>query len=106
MNSVGVRQTPAVKATPTSSAPRENRLRRDGLRGIICGMSTGPGSGGNVIAALCSLFIPGLGQLVQGRILVAFVFFMGAGVLWFISFGSLGWIIHLWACVNAALWKP
>ncbi|MCX6964158.1 MAG: hypothetical protein NTW41_02235 [Verrucomicrobia bacterium] len=69
-------------------------------------MSTGPGSGGNVIAALCSLFIPGLGQLVQGRILVAFVFFMGAGVLWFISFGSLGWIIHLWACVNAALWKP
>jgi hypothetical protein len=106
MNSVGVRQTPAVKATPTSLAPRENRLRRDGLRGIICGMSTGPGSGGNVIAALCSLFIPGLGQLVQGRILVAFVFFMGAGVLWFISFGSLGWIIHLWACVNAALWKP
>lgn len=106
MNSVGVRQTPAVKATPTSSAPRENRLRRDGLRGIICGMSTGPGSGGNVIAALCSLFIPGLGQLVQGRILVAFVYFMGAGVLWFISFGSLGWIIHLWACVNAALWKP
>jgi len=106
MNSVGVRQTPAVKATPTSSAPRENRLRRDGLRGIICGMSTGPGSGGNVIAALCSLFIPGLGQLVQGRILVAFVFFMGAGVLWFISFGTLGWIIHLWACVNAALWKP
>ena len=106
MNSVGVRQTPAVKATPTSSAPRGNRLRRDGLRGIICGMSTGPGSGGNVIAALCSLFIPGLGQLVQGRILVAFVFFMGSGVLWFISFGTLGWIIHLWACVNAALWKP
>ena len=106
MNSVGVRQTPAVKATPTSSAPRENRLRRDGLRGIICGMSTGPGSGGNVIAALCSLFIPGLGQLVQGRILVALVFFVGSGVLWFISFGTLGWIIHLWACVNAALWKP
>jgi len=69
-------------------------------------MSTGPGSGGNVIAALCSLFIPGLGQLVQGRILEALDFFMGSGVLWFISFGTLGWIIHLWACVNAALWKP
>lgn len=81
-------------------------MRRGGLRGIIRGMSTGPGSGGNVIAALCSLFIPGLGQLVQGRILVAFVFFVGSGVLWFISFGTLGWIIHLWACVNAALWKP
>jgi hypothetical protein len=69
-------------------------------------MSTGPGSGGNVIAALCSLFIPGLGQLVQGRILVALVFFVGSGVLWFISFGTLGWIIHLWSCINAALWRP
>ena len=27
--------------------------------------STGQGSTGNVIAAICSLFIPGLGQLVQ-----------------------------------------
>jgi len=27
-------------------------------------------------------------------------------VLWFISFGTLGWIIHLWSCLNAALWKP
>jgi hypothetical protein len=69
-------------------------------------MSTGPGSGGNVIAALCSLFIPGLGQLVQGRFLVAIVFFVGSGVLWFISIGTLGWIMHLWACVNAALWRP
>jgi len=24
------------------------------------------GSGGNVIAAICSIFIPGLGQLVKG----------------------------------------
>ncbi len=28
---------------------------------------TGQGSSGNVIAALASLFIPGLGQLHQGR---------------------------------------
>ena len=26
----------------------------------------GQGSSGNVIAAVCSFFIPGLGQLVQG----------------------------------------
>ena len=32
---------------------------------------SGQGSGGNVIAALCNIFIPGLGQLVQGRILSA-----------------------------------
>ncbi len=28
-------------------------------------MSAGQGSAGNVIAAVCSFFIPGLGQLVQ-----------------------------------------
>ena len=33
--------------------------------------TTGQGSAGNVIAAICSFFIPGLGQLVQGRILAA-----------------------------------
>jgi hypothetical protein len=66
-------------------------------------MSTGQGSGGNVIAGLCSFFFPGLGQLVQGRILAAILFFVGAGVAWIFL---MGWIIHLWACVNAALWKP
>ena len=34
------------------------------------------GSGGNVIAAICNIFIPGLGQLVQGRILGALMFFI------------------------------
>jgi hypothetical protein len=33
----------------------------------------GQGSAGNVIAAVCSFFIPGLGQLVQGRLLMAAV---------------------------------
>ena len=66
-------------------------------------MSKGQGSGGNVIAALCSFFFPGLGQLVQGRILAAILFFVGAGIAWIFL---MGWIIHLWACVNAALWKP
>jgi TM2 domain-containing membrane protein YozV len=68
--------------------------------------TAGQGSAGNVIAALASLFFPGLGQLVQGRFLAALLFFVGAGVLWFISLGTLGWIMHLWASLNAALWKP
>ena len=38
---------------------------------------SGQGSGGNVIAAICSFFIPGLGQLVQGRIIPAILFFIG-----------------------------
>jgi len=43
----------------------------------------GQGSAGNVIAALCSFFVPGLGQLVQG----------------------LGWIVHLWSIIDAALFR-
>ena len=63
----------------------------------------GQGSTGNVIAALCSFFIPGLGQLIQGRLLMAALHFVLAGALWFIL---LGWIIHLWSILDAALWKP
>lgn len=65
-------------------------------------MSNGQGSTGNVIAALCSFFVPGLGQLIQGRPLIALVQFVLAGILWW--FG-LGWIIHLWSALNAALFK-
>ena len=63
----------------------------------------GQGSTGNVIAAVCSFFIPGLGQLVQGRILMAIVHFALAGLLWFIL---LGWLIHIWSILDAALWRP
>jgi TM2 domain-containing membrane protein YozV len=55
----------------------------------------GQGSTSNVIAAVCSFFIPGLGQLVQGRILMALVQFVLAGVIWVVSFGTLGWIVHI-----------
>ncbi len=63
----------------------------------------GQGSAGNVLAALCSFFIPGLGQLLQGRLLLAAVQFVAAAVLWIIW---LGWIIHLWSILDAALFKP
>ena len=66
-------------------------------------MSAGQGSTGNVIAAVCSFFIPGLGQLVQGRLLKAIVMFVLAAVLWWFL---LGWIIHLWSILDAALFKP
>lgn len=69
-------------------------------------MANGQGSAGNVIASLASLFVPGLGQLVQGRLLPAILFFVFAGGVWIVSFGTLGWIMHLWACLDAALWKP
>jgi TM2 domain-containing membrane protein YozV len=65
----------------------------------------GQGSAGNVIAAICSFFIPGLGQLVQGRIWAALLMFVLAGVVWFVSLGLLGWVMHLVACIEAARWK-
>ena len=52
---------------------------------------TGQGSGENVIAALCSFFIPGLGQLLQGRLLRAALQFVLAAALWVVY---LGWIVH------------
>jgi TM2 domain-containing membrane protein YozV len=64
---------------------------------------SGQGSTGNVIAALASFFVPGLGQLIQGRLLMAIVQFVLAGVLWIFL---LGWAIHLWSVLDAALWKP
>ena len=63
----------------------------------------GQGSTGNVIAALCSFFIPGIGQLLQGRLLKAAIQFVLAGLLWFIW---MGWIIHLWSIIDAAMFKP
>ena len=65
----------------------------------------GPGSLGDVVAALASLFIPGLGQLAQGRLLSALVSFLAPGALWIVSFGLLGWVGHLLACLNAAFWR-
>jgi len=63
----------------------------------------GQGSTGNVIAALASFFIPGLGQLLQGRFVMAVIQFLLAALLWIVF---LGWIIHLWSVLDAALFKP
>lgn len=63
---------------------------------------SGQGSAGNVIAALCSFFIPGLGQLLQGRLVMAVIHFVLASILWFIL---LGWVIHLWSILDAAMFK-
>lgn len=64
---------------------------------------TGQGSTGNVIAALCSFFIAGLGQLIQGRPLIAAVQFVLAAGLWIFW---MGWIIHFWSILDAARYRP
>lgn len=67
---------------------------------------TGPGSAGNVISALCSLFVPGLGQLAQARVLAALVHFLLAGMLWLVTLGTMGWLMHLWSAYSAARFRP
>jgi TM2 domain-containing membrane protein YozV len=66
----------------------------------------GKGSTGNVIAAVASFFIPGLGQLVQGRIFAAIFMFLLTGAIWVISLGTLGWIGHIIAAIHAAVYDP
>jgi TM2 domain-containing membrane protein YozV len=57
----------------------------------------------NVIAAICSFFIPGLGQLVQGRWGKAIVYFVSTVLLWFIL---MGWVPHLISIISAAKYNP
>ncbi|MBC8551240.1 MAG: hypothetical protein ISR95_08665 [Candidatus Marinimicrobia bacterium] len=63
---------------------------------------SGQGSGGNVLSAFASLIIPGLGQLLQGRLFAAIVHFTLALGLWIIF---MGWIVHLYSVINAAKWE-
>ncbi|KGJ87889.1 hypothetical protein [Thalassotalea sp. ND16A] len=64
------------------------------------------GSGGNVLAAICCIFIPGLGQLVQGRIFAALLFFVFSGILYFTwVFWIVGALLHLWSIIDAAKYR-
>jgi TM2 domain-containing membrane protein YozV len=71
---------------------------------------SGQGSAGNVLAALCNVFIPGLGQLIQGNVLSAIVIFMLVTIgyaLWFLIVPVIfAGLIHLWSIYDAAMFKP
>ena len=75
-------------------------------------MSAGQGSAGNVIAAICSLIIPGLGQLVQGRIVSAILWFVAAciafAITWLVTLSLLpfGWfVVSIFSCISAAMYR-
>ena len=63
----------------------------------------GQGSSGIVIAAVCSFFVPGLGLLVQGRLVAAIVQFVLAAAMWVVL---MGWAVHLYSIIDAARFKP
>ncbi|MGL4713354.1 MAG: hypothetical protein ACRCWP_12590 [Shewanella sp.] len=56
-----------------------------------------------------SLFFPGLGQLLQGRIMAALLFFIitvvGYALWWLIVPAVIGAIFHLWSIIDAARFK-
>jgi len=70
---------------------------------------SGRGSTGNVLAALASFFVPGLGQLVQGRLFSAAFLFLGVTIgysLWFLILpGIAGLLLHAVSVIDAALWQ-
>ena len=67
---------------------------------------SGRGSTGNVIAAIASFFLPGLGQLIQGRLFAALFMFLLAGALHIFTLGLLGWVGHIIAALHAAVYDP
>lgn len=67
------------------------------------------GSAGNVLSAICNVFFPGLGQLVQGRLLAAIIFAIvcvGGYALWFLVIPAIiAAIFHLWSIIDAATFQ-
>ena len=67
------------------------------------------GSAGNVISAICNVFFPGLGQLVQGRLMAAIIFaivcFGGYALWWMVIPAIIAGIFHLWSIIDAATYK-
>ena len=70
---------------------------------------SGQGSAGNIIAAICNVFFPGLGQLVQGRMIPAIIFAIiciaGYAFWWLIFPAIIAGLFHLWAIIDAATFK-
>ena len=60
------------------------------------------GSAGNILAAVASFFLPGLGQLFQGRFMAAVVQF---GAYMVVSFLGFGWLVRIISAVEAGLWN-
>ena len=72
--------------------------------------TAGRGATGNVLAALCNVFLPGLGHLVQGRLLAAAFVFVTVTVCYALYFLVVplvpGALVHLWSIWSAAVYAP
>lgn len=52
-------------------------------------------------AAVLSAVLPGLGQIYNGQILRAVLWFIITPGLWIGSGGLLGWVCHVWSAYSA-----
>ena len=102
---------------PLPLPPRENPPAVSLNRGIVSNppgrSAPRPGSGGNVVAALASFFIAGLGQIAQGRTRTGAGFFFAAVLSSAIGFALglempfvllLPGAIGIWSTIDAAVW--
>lgn len=59
------------------------------------------GSAGNILAAVASFFLPGLGQLFQGRFAAAAIQF---GAYLALGLFGIGWLMRFISAIEAAMW--
>ena len=65
---------------------------------------TSPRAGTPGLAAVLSFFIPGVGQIYNGKFLRGLFWLIVTPGLWIGSGGTLGWICHLIAAYTAYSW--
>ena len=61
------------------------------------------GSTGNVIAALVSFFLPGLGQLIQGRILACILMLIVLGICYLCALLTFGVALPLFHAIAGVI---
>lgn len=62
-----------------------------------------------MIAGVLSFFLPGLGQIYNGRIFVGIIWLVLTGFTWIGSAGTLGWVSHIiaaWCAYSYAKDNP
>jgi hypothetical protein len=65
-------------------------------------MATEQGEAGNVFTALSCFVVPGLGQLIQRRFLMAAIMLVAGVGLWFVL---LGWVVNIWSVLDAYIYR-
>lgn len=94
-----------ANSCPKCGAPIANANNTHTVGKIRVSHKSQTGSAGNILAAICSFFIPGLGQLFQGNIFAAIIYFVLIPIVWFFSIYTLGilaLILHIYSAAHAA----